>query len=185
VHLLERSSGFPEASMPDLLDAALRDFDVIVVDLPRHLDDVAAACARASDLTLMLLPGTPMATRAGRALGSVLARHARDLRVVVRNTAPPGFPLDVLTEALGLPVAAWMRPEPGLARGLVLAEPPGLRRRSPLATAARAVLQQGLAGHYPSDRPYPVRAGSSERWVERLVDGEQALTTGPVGESHG
>ena len=59
--------------------------------------------------------------------------------MVVRGPAPGGITPSDVSRALGLPVLAAMRPQPGLAGALDRGLVPG-RSRGPLATAARQVL---------------------------------------------
>ena len=65
--------------------------------------------------------------------------------LVVRGPAPGGIAPDEVATALGLPLIAAMRPEPGLVRALERGTAPG-RPRGPLAGAAGAVLDALRAG---------------------------------------
>ena len=58
----------------------------------------------------------------------------------MRGPAPGGIAPEEVATALGLPLIATMRPEPGLARALERGTAPG-RPRGPLAAAATAVLE--------------------------------------------
>jgi hypothetical protein len=70
-----------------------------------------------------------------------------DLRVVVRGPAPSGLPAEVVAEALGLPLAAEARAEPGLAAALERGDPPSARGRGPLARLSGQLLDDlGLLG---------------------------------------
>ncbi|MDQ4103700.1 MAG: septum formation initiator, partial [Actinomycetota bacterium] len=74
---------------------------------------------------------------------TVVARVLRDgveLQLVVRGPAPGGITPSDVSRALGLPLLAAMRPQPGLAGALDRGAVPG-RSRGPLATAARRVLE--------------------------------------------
>ncbi|MCU1591641.1 MAG: hypothetical protein JWP11_2897, partial [Frankiales bacterium] len=63
-----------------------------------------------------------------------------DLRLVVRGPAPSGLGPDEIAGALGLPLAGFLRPEPGLDAALERGEPPARRSRGPLAVLCESVL---------------------------------------------
>jgi hypothetical protein len=66
--------------------------------------------------------------------------HLADVRLVVRVPAPTGLRPEAVGDALDLPLAAVLKPEPGLRAGLDRGEPPGLRTRGPLAAFCRDLL---------------------------------------------
>jgi secretion/DNA translocation related CpaE-like protein len=126
-----------------VLDAARLAHDLVVVDLPRHLDGAAAAAA-AGALTLVVVPAEVRAVAAATRVAASVRRLAADLRVVVRGPAPSGLTGGLVAGTLGLPLAGWLRPEPGLARGLERGEPPAGSGRGPLSELSRTLLG-GLA----------------------------------------
>jgi hypothetical protein len=73
-----------------------------------------------------------------------LARLVADIGVVVRGPAPSGLTAEVVAESLGLPLAGWLRPEPGLERSLERGDAPAGSGRGPLAALCRSLLD-GLA----------------------------------------
>jgi hypothetical protein len=65
-----------------------------------------------------------------------------DVRLVVRGPAPAGLTGELVADTLGLPLAGWLRPEPGLARTLERGDPPAASGRGPLATLCRDLLDR-------------------------------------------
>lgn len=134
----------PVAAMTAVLDAVPRGHDLVVVDLPRHLDAAAEAALARSDVAYLVVPAEVRATAAAARVTAAAALSARDLRLVVRGPAPTGLPAATIAESLGLPLAGEVRAEPGLAAALDRGDPPGLRRRGPLARLADGLLDDLL-----------------------------------------
>lgn len=173
VSLLDRHppGDLPAGALPSLLDAALRDFDAVIADLPRQLDDVAAAVLSVTDLVLLVVPASAPATRSGRLVAGSLARFGVPVRALVRGPLPAGLGPAAIAETLGVPVQVRMAAEPGLARALARGEPPGLRRRSTLAVASRSVLRRAMSEQQPGDRSFEARRRAGQDWLEELVGG--------------
>jgi secretion/DNA translocation related CpaE-like protein len=123
----------PLEAMDAVLAASRRAFDLVVVDLPRHLDAATELVLSSSTRALLVVPAEVRATAAASAVAAVAAPVAPDLRVLVRGPAPSGLPADLVAEAIGLPLAGSVREEPGLAAALERGDPPGRRGRGPLA----------------------------------------------------
>lgn len=130
----------PPESMQSVLAAARRAHELIVVDVPRRFDDAAQEALIRSSLTLLVVPADVRAIAAATRLLNPLRELASDIRLVVRGPGPSGLDADVVCDTLVLPVAARMRSDPRLARSVDEGLGPSLRRRSPVAAAARAVL---------------------------------------------
>ena len=127
------------AAVRAVCGAGRRAGETVVCDLPRHPCDGAEAALGVADLAVLVVPAEVRACAAAAAVVERVARHGAVLRLVVRGPAPGGLtPADV-SRALGLPLLAAMRPQPGLAGALDRGQPPG-RARGPLAVAARQVL---------------------------------------------
>jgi secretion/DNA translocation related CpaE-like protein len=127
------------AAVSSVVEAGRRAGETVVCDLPRYPTDAAAAALAAADLTVLVVPADVRSTAAGARVAEVLAEHGCPPRLVVRGPAPGGLDAAEIGRALGLPVLAVMRPEPGLARALERGSAPG-RPRGPLAGAAATVL---------------------------------------------
>ena len=125
--------GVPPEAVRAVLDAGLRSCDLVVADLPRALDDTGQVVLSLARLVLLVVPAEVRAAAAATRVAVQLAPHARDLRLVVRGPAPSGLGADEIAGALGLPLAGFLRPEPGLDLALERGEPPGRRTRGPLA----------------------------------------------------
>jgi hypothetical protein len=74
-----------------------------------------------------------------------LACRVVDVRLVVRGPSPARLTDRVVARELGLPLAGWLPPEPGLAAAQERGEPPGRSGRGPLARLC-AELLVGLGG---------------------------------------
>lgn len=129
----------PEAATA-VAGGAVRGFDLVVADLARSVGSVPAGWLRRVDLGLVVVPSSVRAVTAAAAVVASLDDTVVDLRVVVRGPGAPGLPAELVAETIGLPLLAELRPEPGLAGALERGEPPGLRRRGPLARCAGRVL---------------------------------------------
>ncbi|GGM05358.1 septum site-determining protein Ssd [Nakamurella endophytica] len=131
---------------PDVLDVVLRSGrragDLVVADLPRHSDAVVDVAVDRADLVVLVVPadvrGCYGAARMAARLDVLGCRPV----LVVRGPSPGGLGADDVERAVGLPVLARMRPQPGLARDLEQGRPPGTDRRGPLARAAGTVLDR-------------------------------------------
>jgi hypothetical protein len=80
-------------------------------------------------------------------VAEVARQHCDRLAVVVRGPAPGGLRPQDVTAALGLPLAGYLRPEPGLARDLESGVAPAGDGRGPLAELCRRILGDlGITG---------------------------------------
>jgi Flp pilus assembly CpaE family ATPase len=113
----------------------------VVCDLPRYPTDDAAAALAAADLVTLVVPADVRSCASGARVAALLREHGASIKLVVRGPAPGGVDADEVARALGLPLLAAMRPEPGLARALDKGSAPA-RPRGPLAVAARTVLAE-------------------------------------------
>ncbi|MGH3435759.1 MAG: septum site-determining protein Ssd [Sciscionella sp.] len=122
-----------------VVESGRRAGEVVVCDLGRDLPEAACVVLERADLTVLVLPAE---VRACAAAKQVLVR-VRDSGAtpcaVVRGPAPGGLMAREVAAAVGLPLLAAMRPEPGIAVALERGQF-RLRSRGPLATAAATVL---------------------------------------------
>jgi secretion/DNA translocation related CpaE-like protein len=131
-------------SVREVLSAARRGHDLVVVDLPRALDEAGAeVVARCDHLLLVVEPSVAGVASAGR-VADVLRGVNDRLGVVVRDTGAPVGPEEVAT-VLDLPLVGVVGTQRRLLEHIDLGLGPVRSRRSPLARAATEVLQR-LAG---------------------------------------
>lgn len=119
----------------EVLSAARRGHETVVVDLPRMrdalLDEVAAGC----DLLLVVArPTVPGLSSAARVVAGLPEGRAR---LVLRG---PGLDDADVARVVPAPIAVRMGDQRGLAEAVDLGLGPVRTRRSPLARAAREVL---------------------------------------------
>jgi len=134
----------PPESMTALLSAARRTADLVVVDLPRGLDDSARVALAATSLCLLVVPAEVRSCVAAIRVAALATELTDDLRVVVRGPAPGGLRAERVAQLLGLPLAGYLRPERGLAAALEYGEAPARRGRGPLAQFCQRLLVQEL-----------------------------------------
>lgn len=127
-------------AMAATIDAGRRGRDVVVLDLPRHLDDAAVVALQSADRALIVVPAELRATAAAARVVAEAAPHCADLAVVVRGPAPGRLKATEVARALGLPLAGTLRPEPGLCRGLERGEAPAAAGKGPLAALCQRIL---------------------------------------------
>lgn len=130
----------PAESMATALDAGRRGRDLVVVDLPRQLDDAAVVALEAADRVLLVVPAELRAAAAAARVAASVGPHCSGLSVVVRGPAPSDLTAADVARALALPLAGALRPEPNLARALERGEPPAGDGHGPLATLCRHIL---------------------------------------------
>lgn len=139
----EPPTGLTPEGLRAVLDAGRRAGAVVVCDLPSGLDAVAETALSEAELAVLVVPAEVRASAAAaRLVAEVRERAGCSPRLVVRGPAPGGLRTGDVTEVVGAPVLAAMRPQPGLP---LAADRGGLLsalRRGPLARAAGEVLDQ-------------------------------------------
>jgi secretion/DNA translocation related CpaE-like protein len=122
-----------------VLDAGRRAGETVICDLPRTTSDVVELVLDRAELTVLLVPAEIRAVAAAHRMADWLRGRGIRVEAVVRGPAPGGLRPAEVAVAIGLPLLAAMRPEPGLANAL---ERGALRDRpsGPLAGAAVAAL---------------------------------------------
>lgn len=132
-----QATGRPEPHVvTEVLRAARRAAELVVVDLPRAADDATRALLTGVRVALVVVPAEVLATSAASRVAAYLAAHVGDIRVVVRSATPERLPAAVLAEILGLPLAGVLRDDRDLVDDLDHGVPPGLRARGSLARFA-------------------------------------------------
>jgi secretion/DNA translocation related CpaE-like protein len=127
-------------SVPSVLAAAVRGFDVVVADVPRHLDAVGADIVGRSVLTVLVVAEEVRAVGAAR---HVLARvqECAPAVAVVSVSRSGGIGPDAVAEALGLPVLARHRHDRRIRSSVDRGHGPG---RSRAARRTSAILLDAL-----------------------------------------
>lgn len=124
-----------------VVEAGSRAGEVVVCDLPRTAGGSTVAVLDRADLAVLVVPAEVRACAAAAQLLATLDSRTARMQLVVRGPSPGGLSATDVSQALGVPLLASMRPQPGLAAAL---ERGALTqsRRSPLAIAARQVLTE-------------------------------------------
>ncbi|THC50477.1 septum formation initiator [Streptomyces sp. A1499] len=129
----------PEA-VRAVVSAARRRGGVVVVDLPRRVDEPVAEALAQVDLGLLVVPPELRAVAGARRVAAAAGLVLRDLRVVVGAGAGRGAPAgrggldsEEVARLLGLPLVGDAPWEPGLAAAQAAGVPPGGLARGPLA----------------------------------------------------
>ncbi|MEP6462917.1 MAG: septum site-determining protein Ssd [Frankiaceae bacterium] len=130
----------PAAAMEALLPAAQRGSDLVVADLPRRLDDAAASAVSRAATVLLVVPAEVRAAAAAVRVAATVSSYCEDVQVVVRGPAPGRLDAAVIAESVALPLAGFLRPEPGLAAALERGDAPAGRGRGPLAAFCETFL---------------------------------------------
>lgn len=106
-----------------VMDAAVRGFDLVVVDLPRHLDAPAELVLSRADLAMIVTSNRVRATAAAARLIEQLEGRSNAVRLVLRMD-PKGLRDDAVELALGIPVVARLPVIPGIPGRADDGEPP-------------------------------------------------------------
>lgn len=139
------SPALPPDAMAAALDAGRRGRDLIVVDLPRRLDDAAAVVLQSADRVLLVVPAELRAAAAAARVADVVTAYRRELSVVVRGPAPGRLAPGEVARALGLPLAGMLAPEPRLSAALERGEAPASAAKGPLATLCARLITEVMA----------------------------------------
>lgn len=123
-----------------VIEAGRRAGDLTVVDLPRYPTQAGDRVIEKADLVLLVTTADVRGCFAAARIANRLIELGAFPELVVRGPSPGGIGADDIGEVLGLPVAAWMRPQPSLARDLEKGRAPGADTHGPLVRAAKIVL---------------------------------------------
>ena len=134
----------PAEAVESVLAAGRRSHDLVVVDLPRTVDEASRVVLSAATTVLLVVPQEVRAAAAASRVAAAVGVLCRDLRVVTRGPSPTGLAGTQVARALGLPLLGELRPERGLEAALERGDPPGLRPRSPLGRLCAALLEELL-----------------------------------------
>jgi secretion/DNA translocation related CpaE-like protein len=132
----------PAEAMATALDAGRRGRDLVIVDLPRRLDDASLLALATADRGYLVVPAELRACAAAARVAAVAGPHCPSLATVVRGPAPGGLRAKDVAQALGLPLAGSLRAEPRLAVGLERGDAPAKDGRGPLAELCQRILDE-------------------------------------------
>ena len=132
-----------------MAEAGRRGAGTVVCDLPRHIGPAGARALELADLAVVVAAADVRGVAAAAALTAVVRSVNPNVGLVVRGPAPGGLTARDAARVVSAPLLAAMRPEPMLAQRI---EQGGLmlRRRSPLAAAARRVLSVAGGANGPA-----------------------------------
>jgi secretion/DNA translocation related CpaE-like protein len=133
----------PEA-MRSVLAAARRRGGVVVVDLPRRMDDGVVEALSQTDVGLLVVPAELRAVAAADRVATRVGMVLTDLRVVARGPFLSGLDDEEIARLLALPLAGALPPEPGLLASLDGGAPPGSDVRGSLARFCSAFLAEAM-----------------------------------------
>ncbi|MEO3889132.1 septum site-determining protein Ssd [Nonomuraea sp. B5E05] len=134
-------AAIPAQAMRSVLEAGRRGFDLIVADLPRHLDPAAVeALTRAKTTLLVATADVRGVLSAAQVLGEA-RKHTSDLRAVLR---PGVLDDDMATGSLGIPAAGSLPDQPRLTATLNRGELPRLGPRTVLGALCSSLLRDLL-----------------------------------------
>ncbi|MEU0147529.1 septum site-determining protein Ssd [Streptomyces sp. NPDC006288] len=123
----------PPQAMRSVLAAARRLGGVVIVDLPRRVDESVAEALAQLDVGLLVVPGELRAVAAAQRVASAAGMVLEDLRVVARGPYTAGLDEQWVAQALGLPLVGDLPMEVGLSVAQEGGSPPGGNPRGALA----------------------------------------------------
>lgn len=123
----------PPQAMRSVLAASRRLGGVVVVDLPRRVDESVAEALAQLDVGLLVVPGELRAVAAAQRVAAAAGMVLEDLRVVARGPYTAGLDEHWVAQALGLPLVGELPLEAGLSSAQDSGVPPGGNPRGALA----------------------------------------------------
>lgn len=109
-----------------ILDAGERAFDVVVLDLPRSIDDVTDLALSRAQLTVLVTAACVRGVSAAARIGAVLRERSSSLGVVVRRQ-PRGVSTEAVASVLADPILGEVPFSSSLARRCDAGQGPSLR----------------------------------------------------------
>lgn len=134
----------PPEAMRSVLGAARRRGGLVVVDLPRRVDESVAETLAQVDIGLLVVPSELRAVAAAARVAASVTMVLKDLRIVARGPFGAGLDDREIARLVGLPLAGGLPAEPALADPLSGGGPPGWSGRGPLARFCTAFLAHAL-----------------------------------------
>jgi secretion/DNA translocation related CpaE-like protein len=137
----EPTSATPE-TMLAAIDAGRRGRDLVVIDLPRQLDETATMALNSADHGFLVVPAELRACAAAARVAAVALPYCPGLAVVVRQPAPGGLTSTDVAEAVGLPLAGSFHGEASVVSALERGEAPAGNGRGSLARLCEQLLTE-------------------------------------------
>ncbi|MFI6321431.1 septum site-determining protein Ssd [Nonomuraea sp. NPDC050556] len=131
----------PAEAMRSVLEAGRRGFDLVLVDLPRHLDAAAVEALGRASHTLLLATADVRGVLAAAQVHNEVTRHTTEVRAVVRSGVLAD---DVVAESLGIPCVGRMPDQQRLNASLNRGEVPKVTQRTALGQFCTTVLREVL-----------------------------------------
>ena len=128
----------PADAIATAVTAGRQSRDLVVIDVPRHFDDVSAIALAEADRVLLVVPAELRACAAAARVVAGAQRFTQALRLVVR--LPGRLRPREIERALGVPVAGIFRHDPALSSLLERGEPPAGSGDGALAGLCRELL---------------------------------------------
>ncbi|MEV4113503.1 septum site-determining protein Ssd [Nonomuraea sp. NPDC049695] len=134
-------AAIPAQAMRSVLEAGQRGFDLIVVDLPRHLDPAAIEALTRAKTTLVVATADVRGILSTVQVLGETRKHTSDIRAVLR----PGIvDEDTAASSLGIPSAGALPDQPRLTATLNRGELPRLGPRTVLGALCTTLLRDLL-----------------------------------------
>jgi secretion/DNA translocation related CpaE-like protein len=130
----------PTEAMLSALDASRRGRDLVVVDVPRYLDEPSLIALRAAHRAYMVVPAELRACAAATRVAATVVPHAPSLSMVVRQPGPGGLTAREVVDAVHLPLAGTLRSEPNLAKDMERGVAPASSGRGSLAVLCEKLI---------------------------------------------
>jgi MinD-like ATPase involved in chromosome partitioning or flagellar assembly len=131
-------AAIPGDTLREVLQAAPRAADLVLVDLPPALGEGADATLAAADLVLVTCPADVRSAAAAARVVEAAAARCADVRLVLRTVPGQAVAAETLAEGLGIPLAGTVPTIRGLARAVDEGLGPPVRGR--LGRAVRRLL---------------------------------------------
>ncbi len=146
-----------EDAVTNVVRALLRAGDLVVFDLPRHAEPAGDVALAVADVVLLVVPLAIRAAAAAARVAAAMVGRAAQVYVVERGPAPGGLAAGDVAANLGLPLAGYLRPEPGLAAALERGDAPAGRGHGPLARFCDGFLDTLLGRGQPASTSWAGR----------------------------
>ncbi|MFI6481321.1 septum site-determining protein Ssd [Nonomuraea sp. NPDC050663] len=132
----------PAEAMRSVLESGLRGFDLVIADLPRHIDQAAVEALTRAAGTLLVVCADVRGVLSAAQVQESIRHHTADIRLVSR---PGAIAPDTISASLdGAPHVAQIPDHPRLDASLNRGEMPALGPRTPLGRLCSTLLQDLL-----------------------------------------